>query len=140
MVKIGLPLKFNYPMMSLIRELIAAERHRVWMEHYAPNLKRSATAKENYTKIIEDCRNPLLRQGLCNLILDECNNMEDLIQANLRGRNIFCDTCGEERWVINEEQNVNKEFIHLPRWRELSCGHIINPFGKLAKKEGKNNG
>lgn len=140
MKKQGLPLKFDYRMMSLIRELVQKERHRVWMDEYAPNFMRGTSPeefKEGYKKVIEDNRNPWLRQGLCNLVLDQCYEVEDLLKACLKGKNIFCETCGEERWITRSEPARNYEFLPLPRWRLLSCGHMIDLTGKVFSEEEK---
>ena len=133
MNKLGLPLKFDYRMMALIRELALAERHRIWMEKYAPNFTKSATSedfKEGYKKIIEECRNPWLRQGLCNLILDEINSVEEQIQIGLYEKSMHCEACDRIVYVLASEPPRNKDFLHLPLWRHLSCGHVVGIRGK----------
>ena len=134
MSKLGLPLKFDYRMMALIRELVTKERHRVWMEEKVQNLKYETkqfpTIKEAYKVIIEDCRNPWLRQGLCNLILDEIESVEDQLKAGLSGGVFHCDECDMDVYVLKEESPQNKHFLHLPLWRHLSCGHVVGIRGK----------
>ena len=140
MSKQGLPLNFDYRMMSLIRELIQKERHRVWTEEYSSNFKKGTSPekiKEGYKKIIEDNRNPWYRQGLCNLILDQCNEVEDLLKASLEGKNIHCNACDKEVWILHSEPVRNYDFISLPRWRALSCGHIVSITGKVFTEEEK---
>ena len=138
MSKLGLPLKFDYRMMALIRELVTKERHRVWMEKYAPNMMRNSTPeqfKEAYSKIIEECRNPWLKQGLCNLVLDEIESVEDQLKAGLSGGVFHCDECDKDVYVLDQESPQNKQFLHLPKWRKLSCGHTVNIRGKVIQKE-----
>jgi hypothetical protein len=127
--------------MSLIRELAQKERHRIWMEEYAPRLKKGLPVgyiNKKYKTIIEDDRNPFLRQGLCNLILDQCNEVEDLLKVSLEGKNIFCPECDQERWIVRSEPPRNYDFIPLPRWRLLSCGHMIGITGKVLTEKEKN--
>lgn len=136
--KIGLPLKFDYRMMALIRELVSNERYRIWTEDKMPNMKRGSTSaqfKEAYEKIIEECRNPWIRQGLCNLILDEINDMEEQLKIAMSPDSIHCPECDKLVYITISEPPRNKDFMHLPRWRELSCNHAVDIQGRLLSSE-----
>ena len=132
----GYALLLDYRLLAHVRELLQKERHRIWMEKYAPNIKRNTPAKiykDYYKKIIEDNRNPWLVQGRCNLILDQIDEIEQLIQMALKGRNMYCDECKENSWVLKEEPPKSElgRIFHLPHWRELACGHVISLTGKV---------
>ena len=133
----GLPLKFDYRMMALIREVVGKELHQVWMERYASNFNRNTPPKafkNAYKIVIEDCRNPWLRQGLCNLILEEINRVEALIQANIKGLGFECPKCGSQ-YIVDQEPKGKQDFMYLPKWRELSCGHIVGITGRILTDE-----
>ena len=81
-------LNLTYPQIALLRELLRKEKHAIWTEKYLPMATRMPDIDDKddrkiYKKVIGDVRNPWLRQGLCNLILDKIDELENTIQKIL---------------------------------------------------------
>lgn len=128
----GLPLRFNYPMMATIRELASNERYRIWTKERLPHFKRNTTDEEYkkaYKLMIEDERNPFTKVGLCNLILDEIQGVENQIKYALDPLHYYCPKCDKEVLIADEDNSSHYGFVQMPAWRELSCGHVVNMFG-----------
>ena len=135
----SLPLKFDYRAMAIIRKLALDKRYEIWMERYAKNATRKLRnnpeqMQKAYKEIVENDRNEWSEIGQLNRIIDECNFVEESLQSNIYG-SVICPVCTREVHIIHKESNFNKDFLHLPRWRELSCYHFINPFGKALTEE-----
>jgi hypothetical protein len=134
----GFTLSLTYPELSFLRELLRKERFRLWCEKYTPILRKNTPIKEveRYYKIsVEENRNPLEPQGLCNLILDQIDVIEEDLQATLRD-GMDCPICGHVKDIIDEDKPKSKKnsFNFVPKWRKLSCGHVIDLIGKAVEE------
>ena len=79
-------LELTYPEMALIREVISKHLHEMGSKFIAVNGKKATFAK--IQKFMDEWnaeRNPHCPEGLCGIILDKIEAVEDRIRESISG-------------------------------------------------------